>query len=371
MAHVRAHYGKIEVRFKIQGQRFVTTIPLTPTQTNIKATQARIGPFEARLKTGEAWATVRADLREEPQTASVRVKVFVPVLTLGHYAQHYLDHVDVERPTLMGYQSLYNKYWRLFDDRKIDELAKSELVTHLSESKVGWKTRRNAVGVLRGIFKIAKDDGAVREAPTDRWDIKRGQDKSPDPYTAEERDALLAAFWEAGQISGADLIAWRYFLFGFYSGMRTGELLGLEWKHLSKPWAHVCQERVRRRIEQRTKTKYDRRVTLPERVWSMLDASPTRFQSSFVFLTPEGRAFRDADWLMEKWKRAHQVSQVRRRTGPYPWRHTYISIGLQRGVPPILMAAQTGHDMNTMSRRYTKYIGKQSETTRAIEKAFA
>jgi len=153
--------------------------------------------------------------------------------------------------------------------------------------------------------------------------------------------------------------------------MRTGELLGLEWKHLHNPKVDVCQELVRRRIEERTKTKYDRKITLPKIVWSMLDANPTRFQSSRVFLTPEGREFRDADWLMEKWGAAHDSSEVRRRACPYPWRHTYISIGLQQGVPPILMAAQTGHDLVTMSKRYAKYIGNESETTQIIEQAFA
>jgi len=31
----------------------------------------------------------------------------------------------------------------------------------------------------------------------------------------------------------------------------------------------------------------------------MLHNNPTRFKKSFVFLTPEHRAFVDADWLME------------------------------------------------------------------------
>ncbi len=363
MASVTAHSKKIEVRFKIKGQRFVTTIPFEPTKANLKAAARRCDDAEFRLRAGEPWESVRADLREE--------RIAAPPQTLGYYAQHFLDHAEVERPTLMSYEVIYNRYWAFFDKRSISGLIKSELVDHLSRFDVIWKTRRNAVSVLRRIFEIAKDDKAIQDAPTDRWVIKKGQEKKPDPYTETERDALLDALSVAGQSSPDDLIAWRYFLMAFYSGMRTGELLGLEWHHLEKPIAHVCQERVRRLIEHRTKTKYDRVVSLPKIAASMLMENPTRFQGSFVFLTPEGHPFRDADWLMKRWQTAHEARNVRRRVGPYPWRHTYVSIGLKQGVPPLLMARQTGHDLVTMSKRYARYIGDEDEAKEAIERAFA
>ena len=81
--------------------------------------------------------------------------------------------------------------------------------------------------------------------------------------------------------------------------------------------------------------------------------------------------FIDADWLMERWLRAHQSAGVRRRVGPYPWRHTYISLALSNGAAPLWVSKQTGHDMVTMSKHYARWIsGREAEDQRELEKVY-
>lgn len=96
----------------------------------------------------------------------------------------------------------------------------------------------------------------------------------------------------------------------------------------------------------------------------MLEKNSTKFKRSFVFLTPEDRPFIDADWLMEKWNKAHELASVRKRVGPYPWRHTYISLGLSKGATLIWMSKQTGHDMITMQNRYARWIKGREDADR-------
>lgn len=357
MAHVRAHYGKVVVRCSCRGHRFTTTIDLKPTASNLRAARRIAEEAEHKLKAGNPWEAVRADLRCE-------VAPIIPN-TLGYYAQHFLDHAEVERPTLMGYQSAYNSHWLHFDDRPITSLLRTELDAHLAAKKVTWKTRKNAVSVLRLIFDVAKRDGVLSKAPTDGWIVKRTKTKEPDPYSEKERDSLLR------ELKKSSPIAWRYFLMAFHSGMRTGELLGLEWFAVEKPYVHVRQERVRRIIEARTKTGWNRTVILPESVWNMMNNNPSRFQKSFVFLTPEGHPFRDADWLMDKWVKAHRATNVRRRTGPYPWRHTYISLALAHGAALLWVSKQTGHDMITMQKNYARWIpGRADADLAELEKVY-
>ena len=144
-------------------------------------------------------------------------------------------------------------------------------------------------------------------------------DAEADPYTADERDALLA--W----LEQHNLIAWRYFLHGFYSGMRTGELLGFPWKNYQPPHALIDQEMVRRKLHYYQKTGIRREILVPRVIRDMLADNPTRHQGDLVHLTPTGLMFRDGDWLMKWWRRAHQATKIRRRTCPYPWRATFVS----------------------------------------------
>lgn len=356
MATIWPHGKRVAVRFSIDGRRLVTTLPFKPNKTGLAAAQRAANDAEHRLKAGESWSSVRAALRCESPSKAIK--------TLGYYAQSFLDHVTVQRSTLMSYQAIYAKYWHAFDGFPIDELLLTELRDHMAAFKVSAKTRNNAVSVLRQIVDLAVRDRVISESPVAHWDVKKGQAPEPDPYTEVERDKLLEALqpWP---------IAWRYFLTAFHSGMRTGEMLGLEWRSLSKPYAMIEQSRVRRRIKPGTKTGKNRKIILPPIVWDALDSNPTRFMRSFVFLTPENLPFIDADWLMERWLRAHQSAGVRRRVGPYPWRHTYVSLALSNGAAPLWVSKQTGHDMVTMSKHYARWIsGREAEDQRELEKVY-
>lgn len=359
MATVWPHGRKVAVRFRVKGKPLTTTLDYYPTKAGLKAARAAAEDAEHRLRAGESWESVRAGLRGDQAPR--------PLGSLGYYAQHFLDHHEAEHSTLMAYQSAYNRYWIEFDERPIHGLLRTELEAHLAKFTVRRKTKRNAVSVLRRIMDVARRDRAFADgvAPTDGWEIKKDQKAEPDPYTEAERDKLLAALKDRNEI------AWRYFLMAFHSGMRTGELLGLEWRQVEKPHVTVDQSRVRRRIKRSTKTDEARRVRLPPLVWDMLDANPTRFKRGFVFLSPEGRAFLDADWLMEHWRAAHKKAGVRRRTMPYPWRHTYISLGLAAGQSLIWMSKQTGHDMRTMERDYARWIEGRDDADRLeMEKVY-
>ncbi len=158
-------------------------------------------------------------------------------------------------------------------------------------------------------------------------------------------------------LRAADEIAWRYFLLAFHSGMRTGELLGLDWSATTeRPCLVVGQTRVRRRVKAHTKTGDQRRIMLPPVAWDMLASNPTRFRKSFVFLTPIGHPFLDADWLMDKWRAAHTAAKIRRRTMPYPWRHTYVSLALAAGASMVWVSKQTGDDISTLERHYARWV---------------
>ena len=260
--------------------------------------------------------------------------------------------------------SAYNAHWRQFGHRPIDTIKPSELKQYLAGTDLVRKTRRHIVSVLRLIFEEALADGVIATNPIANWRIRKDRQAEhyeADPYTSAERDALLA--WLASH----NVIAWRYFLHGFYSGMRTGELLGFPWQHYEPPYARVSQEMVRRDIREYNKTDNRRDLLVPQIVQDMLAANPTRAKGGLVHLTTTGVMFRDADWLMKWWRQAHQVTGVRKRTVPYPWRATFISQCISSGVDMQDVARWVGSSAEMIRKHYYKHLPKDEREEMLLE----
>ena len=358
---VRPMGNRIEVNLQWQGKRHVFTINLNPTKANLAAIARQRADVKVRLRSGESADYLIAEMKGENVGPAPK--------TLQYYAQHYLDVVapeSVADSTLMGYQSAYNSHWRPYGNLRVDQISISDLQRHLDNKKIIKKTRREALGVLKRIFDVAVADGVFDKNPLDGWSIKkskRDEKPEPDPYSKPERDALLAELHQMGNTRKEDLIAYRYFLAAFFTGMRTGELLGLHWQDYQKPHFHVWRSMVRRKMQNYTKTE-QRRVLLTNNVIDMLMDNPTRFRKAHVFLTPEGHMFRDGDWLMKRWDRAHAKAGVRKRVGPYPWRHTYISLSLVGGISINDVAQQVGNSPSIVEKHYAKWIPTEDDTTR-------
>lgn len=105
---------------------------------------------------------------------------------------------------------------------------------------------------------------------------------------------------------------------------------------------------------------------LPTLVLDMLRDKPSRFGKTEVFLKENGEAHHHSKWLRQQLAVAHERSGVEQRPGPYPCRHTYISLALAAGAAPIWVAKQAGHDVKTMVEKYASWI-RGREEAEAIE----
>ncbi|MBT4160809.1 MAG: hypothetical protein HOE54_05835 [Gammaproteobacteria bacterium] len=292
--------------------------------------------------------------------------------TLDDYARQYFETVapdTVVHSTLLGYRSIYNAHWKRFGHRKITAIKPSELKIYLASTGLKKKTRRHILSVLRLIFDEAVADGLLFPNPLANWKMRKDRETEfyeADPYTLEERDALLD--W----LETREPIAWRYFLHGFYSGMRTGELLGFPWKNYEPPFATIDQEVVRRDIRLYGKTDKRRKLLVPQRLQDMLADCPTRGESAFVHVNTKGTMLRDADYLMKWWRKAHAALRIRRRKVPYPWRATFVSQCMSSGIGIEDVARWIGNSPQMIRAHYHKYLpddGRELELLEQIEKA--
>jgi integrase len=137
--------------------------------------------------------------------------------------------------------------------------------------------------------------------------------------------------------------------------MRTGELLALTWEDYDGRTLRVNKARVRGEITG-TKTGETRTVLLPDRLTKVLNALPSRFRKDIIFSNQYGRHYQAGYHLNKKFREAHQMTLTRHRSGPYPWRHTYASIGLTSGAEPAWLAKQPGHSLQMFYNVYSTWM---------------
>jgi len=340
---VRPHSGKIEIRWQINARRYSEFLDLTPTRSNL--TQA------ARIRKARIEA----------------VKYGLPIgdgnMTFAEVAQAYLDNAEIELSTRNSYRDAINIYWAALASKDIATISTAELI-ELDEA-IDWtsrKTRANALIPLRRVFRYAVSRGLLISNPGQALQSRRDrQPSTPDPYTATERDKLLG--WL--RLHGTSP-SWEYFTLAFHSGARTSELLALRWQDFDGTSIYIERAFVRRAMKG-TKTGIARRVILTDDAIEALRSMPRPINGGAIFRNQYGRSFQSAYHLNKTFRRAHESMRIRHRKGPYPWRHTYASLGLTAGVKPAFLAKQLGHSLNVLLKTYARWIdddGDRAELAR-------
>lgn len=145
------------------------------------------------------------------------------------------------------------------------------------------------------------------------------------------------------------------------TGCRTGEAIGLRWKHLSDDCSNVWIGEIWTRRKQRPpKTNRDRRFALNAKVQNLLLArkSATAKPDDFVFPSLRGLGIDDHNFSQRVWKKMLKEAGVPYRK-LYNTRHTFISHALESGMSPVLIAHITGHNLETLLRHYAGIVNSR------------
>lgn len=238
--------------------------------------------------------------------------------------------------------------------------------THVSEwcstLNVSMKAIKNRLSVLRTALANAAQEELIEVNPIYGWQWKNRSapvlDDDVDPFSLEEQNAILAAL--VGQER-------NLFKFAFWTGMRTSELIALEWSDidLNRQVVQVRRALTRAAIAAKKtgespKTRAGRReIKLLAPALEALEKQSifTKKSGGTIFKNPRTNERWSGDLVIRSaWKRALEVAKVRYRR-PYQTRHTYASMMLTAGESPIWIAKQLGHkDWTMISRVYGRWI---------------
>lgn len=216
------------------------------------------------------------------------------------------------------------------------------IASRLLASGLKIKTVNNVLSVLRRSLRVAVRWSLLEVAPEVLW-LK--PDQAPWRYlSASEVERLIEA---------APPGTWRTLIMtSAYTGMRTNELLGLEWRHvdLEQGFATICGGVVRGCLTASPKNRRTRRVPLGPRLRSAL----ARLERTAERVFPIGARWPDKVARREL-RRISERAGIRPHATFQVLRHTYATLAVSRGVHIDALQKILGHGSIMMTMRYAHF----------------
>ena len=156
-----------------------------------------------------------------------------------------------------------------------------------------------------------------------------------------------------------------YLIVRFFTGMRSGEIHGLQWKYIDfeRRQILVRETLVRGNVEYTKTDGSQREIAMSEPVYEALLAQRQRTgQQDYVFCTANGAPLDNDNFTNRVWYPLlrHLGLDTRR---PYQTRHTCATLWLAAGENPEWVARQLGHvDTTMLFKTYSRFIPNLTRT---------
>lgn len=361
---VAASETSIEITFAYRGKRCRERIKLAPTPANLKrAEQHRAAILDAIAKGTFIYRDTFPDSKRAAQFATSPGEK----INVENYLDDWLKQKkeQLKASTYVGYKdTVISHLTPALGKLIMIDLRRSHIVEMCKGWDVSDKTTRNRLSVLRASLSDAVQSDIIEVNPMYGWSwqsqkkTKKQKKQHVDPFTADEQAAILKV-----------IISQEHNLiqFAFWTGLRTSEIVGLDWGDIDfrRGEIHVRRALTRAAIQageddEGTKTEAsDRRVKLLAPALKALNAqrNHTQPQNAAVFHNPRtNERWRGSDPIWDAWKRILLLAKVKYRN-PYQTRHTYASMMLTAGESDRWVASQMGHtDVGMINRIYGKWI---------------
>ena len=356
----------IEITFMYRGVRCRERITLKPTATNMKKAEQHKAAIEHAISIGTFDYSVTF-----PRSA--RAAKFAPEAsreTLNGFLTRWLEakRKHIASSTYDGYRKLVVlRLIPALGDHMLVDLKRKTVRDWLNTLQVGNKTLSNIQSCLRSALNDAAEEELIDINPLAGWTYSRKEappkEDDVDPFSPEEQQAVL------GVLSGQ---ARNMMQFALWTGLRTSELVALDWGDIDWLREEVTVNRAMTQAAkgkaEATKTAAGRRsVKLLRPAMAALKAQKahTFLADAEVFQNPRTLQRWAGDGPIRKtmWVPAMKKAGVRYRR-PYQTRHTYASMMLSAGEHPMWVAKQMGHtDWTMIARVYGRWMPAADKNT--------
>ncbi len=240
-----------------------------------------------------------------------------------------------------------------FTNTKMDQMTLQALQAYLGRKAVtlSRSTVAHLRWDLRAIFKLAVAEGYVQRDPSVTLYVPRGAVKEPTrTLTAPEVVSYLSVLAQREHVIASLAV---------FAGMRPGEILGLQRRHISEDGTSVTiDQRLYQGEIDTPKTLSSRRtVAIPPKT-----AAALKEWMGLVRENPDAWVFESENPETPLWKENLWARQIRPKldTVGLGWanfqvlRRTHASLGHGAGIDPKVAADQRGHGIGVSLDVYTK-----------------
>lgn len=361
----KASASSIEISFMYQGEQCRERIPIEPSPANLKRAEKHKAAIELAIYEGtfDYAATFPKSKR------AMRMGYQTGQIPLKQWFEQWLERKEkyLKASTIDGYRKIISGVLSpRLGHVPLVTLTRKMVRDELVKIEASNKRLANVQSCLRSALNDAVDDELIETNPLAGWTYSvKGKPKPEDeidPFTKEEQAAILSA--ALGQ--------YRNFLqFAFWTGLRTSELVALEWGDID--WLRG-EVRISRGL-----TMAAKEAELPKTAAGIRDVKllpmakealerqkeHTYLAGAAVFHDQRyGKPF-DGDQAIRKsfWIPTIRRAKVRYRN-PYQTRHTYASMMLSAGEHPMWVAKQMGHaNWMMIAKVYGRYIPNDNDTS--------
>lgn len=354
--------SSVEITFTYRGIRCRERIKVTPTPANIKrVVQHRAAIMDAINRGVFDYRVTFPDSKNLHKFIERKGEILTVTAYLDAWLERQRKHLKAS--TYDGYRKIVNNHLiPEFGKMILTDIKRLHVKNYCAKLTTSNKSIKNRLSVLSAALNEALQDDLIETNPLFSWQYKNKEapDKidDVDPFTAEEQKLIFE------KLSGQEL---NFFQFAFWTGMRTSELIGLEWGDVD--WIRgvievrralttaAIQTKITGEIPKTRAGKREVKLLAPAMAALMAQKAHTFIAGEQIFNNPRTTMRWGGDSPIRKiWKRALLLAKVRYRR-PYQTRHTFASMMLTAGESPMWVAQQMGHkDWTMIAKVYGKWI---------------
>lgn len=338
------------VDFVFQGKRYRKSLGLEDTAKNRKLALNTIIPeIQVKLNGGKF---IENENNKVPTLDEYKVESFE------------MHKGTRQQTTQDDYRISYDKHISPhLGSMHLDKIKPSHIAKWQSKilESVSARRSRNIRAVLSGILQDAVRDEIISSNPVSLVKIAKVEKVDITPFSESEIFHIL---------NNAEGQYRNFFALAFFTGMRSGEMVGLRWSDVNFMREEInISQAIKMGQVSSTKTVSSKRVIdiIGVLMPYLREQYKLTGESEYVFLNDDGDHFYDIKRIRDThWKKTLKKCGLKYRP-IYHTRHTFATVMLENGEDILWVSHMLGHTDATMTlSKYARYIKRDNKSRGAF-----